>query len=314
MQSLLTPPLPAQLPWIWTMLSLGALLVHMFPSFFGPIASHGKLRRKSHGHNHHPVTAATSFAFMHHPLLQVPKRWFIHFYVIGSSLTSLHMFTIHRRRYHMHMHMPAHDNYSLELLPVSILLCLFLLHCIRRWLECIWFLSEFKQSKMHLLGYLVGVLHYIVAPYSLATATFNPILTPSQMIAIIVFIFANVEQLRIHRVFYYVKKEKMKTGNAQTQRSLPSHLAHYLFAYICCPHYLMEIIIYVSFVLYTSGRSLGLVGMLLWVTTNLAVVADVQYKWYYQGDKYEERSRHRSRSTDIAEDTSRMKRLIPFVW
>jgi len=51
------------------------------------------------------------------------------------------------------------------------------------------------------------------------------------------------------------------------------------FRWLCCPHYLAEIIIYVSFLLLAPTSS-ALQGLLLWVVSNLAVTGRRQLQWY----------------------------------
>ena len=52
-----------------------------------------------------------------------------------------------------------------------------------------------------------------------------------------------------------------------------------MFVYIACPHYLAEIGIYFSFYI-LAPMKISMIMMLLWVICNLAIVADIQHKWY----------------------------------
>ena len=73
-----------------------------------------------------------------------------------------------------------------------------------------------------------------------------------------------------------------------------------LFEYVCCPHYLAEIVIYASLCL-LEPLSIPRYAMLAWVISNLAVVSNKQFAWYQ--DHYSEEVRKK-----------KLKRLIQFIW
>jgi 3-oxo-5-alpha-steroid 4-dehydrogenase len=73
------------------------------------------------------------------------------------------------------------------------------------------------------------------------------------------------------------------------------------FDYVVCPHYSSEIVIYISFLMLDPTSS-SLLCMLLWVASNLSVVADSQFHWYIE--KFPEESKKKKG----------WKRLIPGIW
>ena len=73
------------------------------------------------------------------------------------------------------------------------------------------------------------------------------------------------------------------------------------FDYVVCPHYTAEIVIYISFLMLDPASS-SLRCLLLWVTSNLSVVADSQFHWYLE--KFPEETKKKSS----------WKRLIPGLW
>ena len=73
------------------------------------------------------------------------------------------------------------------------------------------------------------------------------------------------------------------------------------FDSVACPHYTAEIIIYISFCM-LSPFSFPLLCLLLWVVTNLSVVADSQFLWY-----------HKKFPKELSLKKE-WKRLIPGVW
>jgi hypothetical protein len=73
------------------------------------------------------------------------------------------------------------------------------------------------------------------------------------------------------------------------------------FDNVVCPHYTSEIVIYISFLMLDPTSS-SLLCMLLWVASNLSVVADSQFYWYVE--KFPEESKKKKD----------WKRLIPGIW
>lgn len=73
------------------------------------------------------------------------------------------------------------------------------------------------------------------------------------------------------------------------------------FDYVVCPHYTSEIVIYISFLMLDPASS-SLFCMLLWVASNLSVVADSQFYWYLEN--FPEESKRKTK----------WNRLIPGIW
>ena len=107
-------------------------------------------------------------------------------------------------------------------------------------------------------------------------------------------------------------KSSGATVNDECASSNPLHVDHTIksvysfpvgfgFDYVACPHYTAEIIIYISFCM-LAPSSIPLLCLLLWVLTNLSVVAESQYQWY---------------NKNFQKEVSLKKgwnRLIPGVW
>jgi len=53
-----------------------------------------------------------------------------------------------------------------------------------------------------------------------------------------------------------------------------------LFEYVSCPHYLMEIIIYVAFLLIGGPRHVTLLSIVIFVVTNQLVAGYLTHRWY----------------------------------
>jgi len=53
-----------------------------------------------------------------------------------------------------------------------------------------------------------------------------------------------------------------------------------LFEYVSCPHYFMEIVIYLSFVLIAGPHHITLLSAVIFVITNQLVSGYLTHRWY----------------------------------
>lgn len=255
--------------FVWILLSIGALLVFSFPgvSCFG---KHGKRlsvnRMKSQSMNGVKVWGILSDIRN----LLAPKSWFSHMYLVGMVVGGGCMY------------------FS----PFNLPLGLFVLHGLRRYLECL-YMTSYGESKMHLAGYMCGLVHYVFAPLSLSVLTLGGVSAPAGHYLMaggcVLFFWSFSQQCYHHYILYKLKNKGsycVPVGG--------------LFQYVCCPHYTTEILLYMSFcVMQPNNRPV--LAMCIWVTINLCVVGDSQYKWYI--DKF-----------DGNEIPPNWRRIVPFVW
>jgi 3-oxo-5-alpha-steroid 4-dehydrogenase 3 / polyprenol reductase len=196
------------------------------------IASHGK------------VFDTTSISW----LISVPKRWFLHFYVIGVSTTIL----------------------ATCLHGLSYSLALLLLHNLRRYYECRFVHVWRGNSKMYVTGYLAGILHYLLLPWNF---TVSSLLAPSlilQMVGVLLCLYSQYEQHMHHRIL-----AKLRLQHPRTNYILPSGR---WFEYLGSPQYLAEIGIYLSFLFLIQTKSAA--ALLFWVVANQSLNAFWTHKWY----------------------------------
>ena len=227
----------------------------------------------------------------------VPKRWFTHFYVMGL----FNAVVVLRRR-------------SIDVPSV-----LLLLHLSRRLMECLLVHKWSTGSKMHLAGYLLGILHYLMLPwvfYSKRSSiqgsemTGEAIGRPPQQddiwvaTIIILNVYFQFQQYRHHYILAQLRRNQETTSNSSTSYQIPTEG---WFRWITCPHYLAEIGIYGSFALLLStepqppaynnclsttmiSNNASLVLMFgfqhvqwflfTWVASNLSVAAQSSHQWY----------------------------------
>lgn len=86
----------------------------------------------------------------------VPKHYFSHFYYLGIFVTMLCIV--------LHVSLTLYSGQPSD--QCSLPLLLFLLQVVRRAWECN-FITEYGSSKMSMVGYAAGMLHYIMTPVTL---------------------------------------------------------------------------------------------------------------------------------------------------
>lgn len=87
----------------------------------------------------------------------VPHKWFAHFYVVGIACNAFVL-----------AHALA-EPFSAEHAAATLASCLFQAHVLRRFLETAFVARHRAGARMHIFGYLVGVVYYVAAPMTLAT-------------------------------------------------------------------------------------------------------------------------------------------------
>jgi len=270
---------------VWLGLAAASWLVKLVPQL-DFVSKHGKLNNAGSVQKSRDASASPAPKLTHthtHALaaLTVPKHWFAHLYITGIATA---LITLILR----HIYDSSHDGGLATVTIDKVCLCLFILHCTRRLLEC-WHISNFGQSRMHMSGYLVGLLHYLLVPMSLSQVStrahanidehtqlmyFPLSLSLSQVSVILMFFTANYLQHKYHRILSSGTC-KHASGRKEKEYIFPTGG---LFNHVCCPHYTCEICIYMCFFFLLPQKNAF--SLLLWVVSNLSVVAKVNLEWY----------------------------------
>lgn len=160
-------------------------------------------------------------------------------------------------------------------------LTLWAMHLLRRLLECV-YITNYGRSEMHIFGFIVGIAHYTMVPVSLfcvnskdtaLSATGRSLIL---FIAVLFFVLANFYQFKFHFILYRLKATCLSRGGQPY--ALPEESC---FKLVSCPHYTAEIAIYMSLCLMAApAMSAAMSALLLWVVSNLSVVADRQHLFY----------------------------------
>ena len=259
---------------IYVCLSLVTIASLAIP-FLNDLASHGKSRSSD---NTAADNATDQFyhEILHGEAFLLPKRMFLHFYVTGifSVIISYIYVT------------PIDDQSSQN----NVAFALLMIHLVRRCMECLYVHAWRPTSKMHLAGYALGVGHYLLLPLVFMDTRFVCEDVPfdskdsfdwRSVLCASTCLWAQYEQYRHHCFLAELRLTDDNETSEQDYR-IPSKG---WFQYVSCPHYLTEILIYISFalVLYSNGRGNGgykPIALIVWVATNLTVSAIKSHDWY----------------------------------
>jgi len=271
------------------------------------LAAHGKTRsrgRKLVGATTRRRTEAIC-TFLQRDIFLIQKRYFICFYVFGIvHLLILASFLSTEPRRAAGDHRAAFD--VLERPTIAVIA----LHLIRRVYECI-FVHQWKfDSKMHVSAFLLGMFHYFLLPlvfvevpscWREASTSDDAVLggerlsqsTQWRPMTILVFGFCMWAQYQQYR--HHALLALFRSSSSYSEAATCHGVGIYAlprggwFQLVSCPHYLAEILIYLSLTILTelerqpnNDNSFLSWLLLLWVTVNLSVSALESHAWYEQ--------------------------------
>ena len=167
---------------------------------------------------------------------QVPKYWFFHFYVFAIGLNC----AIHRA--------------SVNVFLVA--------HLVRRLVEQLILFPYSKESKMHVLAYIVGYTFYTAVTLSVENTNTNF----SSWFA------GNMIQFICHKALYMHRA----AGGRDAKKFPPNHI---FFRAMYCPHYFAEMMIYLSFA--SNGAS---------IACAVFVILSLSVNWYNHRSWYRKHS------------------------
>ena len=288
---------------IYVLLSATAL-ISPFLTVLSTLSSHGKTRnaassfttdeRRNERNSTGNIASRAIQIFkkvLFDDVLWVPKRYFTHFYFYG--LINLISFAV-----------ANNDRMSPSIILLS-------LHLTRRLYECLVVHAWNTNSKMHLAGYLLGMLHYFLIPLVFlgapaclgdkwATISEQSIRNTGKsfMISALVFLFgtwSQYQQYRHHCLLASLRRTPPPSNMQKGEKGPRDYTTPPLelwFRHVSCPHYLAEILIYTAFAVaidversttrHQVDDDLRHWVLLLWVTTNLSVSAKRSHSWYAQ--------------------------------
>jgi 3-oxo-5-alpha-steroid 4-dehydrogenase 3 len=300
---------------IYLLLTAAALLSIVSPALRS-LSSHGKTRFASNNKCHYNKKVGSHGCSLHHRVwdfllnnnaLTVSKCRFTDFYAIGI-ITTIINFIMHIKI----LGTIAHTYW----LPTYVLM----IHLIRRLCECLWVQTSVSTSRMHVSGYLLGIVHYLCLPFVFILPLHQQLIEESYNnrvksvtigMSLVGCLYFQYQQHR-HHVTLGRLRPKDTSGGIHSYRIPKGDW----FEFVSCPHYFSEIMVYLMFAILIQTQVevnqdgeddiiLSLICIhkhwivLLWVATNLAISAERTHAWYTStfGEAYPQR-----------------EKLIPYLW
>ncbi|XP_041360054.1 polyprenol reductase-like [Gigantopelta aegis] len=222
----------------------------------------------------------------------VPKRWFLHFYIVGVVVNFVLLSFILLGWFpqpvysllHL-LHMPNRIP-EVDVLPVLLVLVMELIQVVRRAYECL-YVHVFSNSNMSIVHYVIGLLFYAMFGVCMLSAVDYKHLTVTTehtsahdvahyILGFTIFTIASVCQ---HGSFQTLASlRKSSSGQVEnTKHLIPSGG---LFEYVCCPHFFTEIIIYLAMNIVLGFEHQTAVAYLIFVIVNQSIMSWMSHRWY----------------------------------
>ncbi|XP_022324207.2 polyprenal reductase-like [Crassostrea virginica] len=230
--------------------------------------------------------------------LQVPKRWFWHFYGAGLVVhTTLLIVTVYSvfiadkfpanvSLILSYVRTPASDE---ELLPPALMMVVLVMgevQMMRRLFECLC-TNSYSASSMSIPIYLTGISFYcaqgvsllcLMQEESLTVGDFWKSLNWWHYLLIAMFIYFSYKQHVLFNILASLRRNK--EGVVVTDRHLLPKGD--LFQYSSCPHYFMEILIYIIYCAMFWWRHPVCNAIALFVLVNQLIAGHLAHQWYLE--------------------------------
>jgi hypothetical protein len=165
-------------------------------------------------------------------------------------------------------------------------LLLFVLHSCRRVLETQFLFVHATRRAITWLNLFAGISFYVMVPVTLYECSWHTSSESSGTIAMLVFLLANLGQLKAHWCLSQLRSNTGQNKNrtpSQSNYKIPNGL---LFQRLSSPHYSLEIILYACLLVGCEDPLLLL--PFTFVVLNVGDAAFRTQRWYYRqfGDSY----------------------------
>lgn len=284
-----------------------------FPTFLTELFEYGKTR------------GSTSVSTPVIKLIEVPKHWFLHFYIIGLVVSS-YMLSATTGAYFFRVNVPGVDNLAAiaaknkvqtnidEYAVVIVCLMMFVQHS-RRIYECL-YVSVYSKGSMNIVHYILAVLLYttvqfcalVDGPHLLsgrrslnAPTTADELLETlkllwMKLVGAALFAWASLEHHRAHVILGNMRKDRTGQKVLHRHHVIPRGG---MFEYLAAPHFLFEILIYVAIGIVAWQSWTLWLGPVLFTFVNQALMVNETHLWYL--DTFPNYPKHR-------------KRFIPYIF
>ncbi|CAH8556065.1 unnamed protein product [Schistosoma haematobium] len=218
---------------------------------------------------------------------RVPKRWFKYFYMIGifSTLCILlvELFML----------------FSVLNKTIISVLIIYLVHVSRRLYECE-YVSVFSNSQMSFMHFLMGIGFYIVAPSSILLSQSNAAERSYLTIGLFsvhMLILQYLQDLVFRQLAALRSGKNKNSDNLSEKKYYPPEGS--MFYWVSCPHYILEISIYLSCQLFITPKWIPFSHILFFTICNQLCCIWLNHNWY---------------KNNFPEWASKRAMLIPYVW
>ncbi|KQJ84147.1 polyprenol reductase 1 isoform X2 [Brachypodium distachyon] len=246
----------------------------------------------------------------------VPQKYFLHFYVVGVTVTTSLLLVICFYAY-MKMtpllpepssystiasHLVGSNSFSIgsvrsrtmehkyRVWRTVFVLLLMEIQVLRRLYETEHVFHYSPSARMHIVGYLTGLFYYTAAPISLASSCLPEATDYLQgqiaefiVKGAVIFIWGSLHQIRCHAILGSLREHK-----DSDEYVIP---CGDWFSRVSCPHYLAELVIYLGVLIASGGSDISVWFLFIFVITNLSFAAVQTHRWYLQ--KFEDYPRSR---------------------
>ncbi|XP_042231005.1 polyprenol reductase-like [Homarus americanus] len=279
-------------------ISLSGTLVNFFremvplPHFFLQAFKYGKMAHSTH------VNTLIS-------RLEVPKKWFVHFYISASLVVTvafMQTWCVYVSRSPLSSWFSVvldvlttpHRSPTVSGTSAALGLCLLAAQIYRRLYENL-YINVFSFGHINVFHYIVGHTHYLGAAALLLSQAPGFDGTDSHIsfsaldfwhvIGTIICIYGFTVQNKSLRLLAALRKHKDK--NMKEKHVIPQGG---MFEVVSCPHMFAEVVVYVG-ILIVLRTHMGWGIVTLWVMSNQIQVAVMNHRWYQKTFKDYPRSR-----------------------
>ncbi|XP_050416592.1 polyprenol reductase [Patella vulgata] len=231
--------------------------------------------------------------------LDVPKRYFLHFYIVGvifnTAVICVFVNAIYRGKIWPSIFREVFDilnypniskNSQLNGFNVIIVLLMEEVQVIRRLYECV-AVHIFSESKMSIIHYGIGLLFYCsfscgvlseVDPNHIVQFKASLLEVVILSTSIVIFSLSWYKQHSTFKILANLRTYK-KDSKTSLQHFLPNGD---LFHYVSCPHFFTEILIYFAMNLVLKFHHTTGLCYLLFICVNQVTFGLITHSWYKQ--------------------------------
>lgn len=217
--------------------------------------------------------------------LMVPKKWFIHFYIVSVLSTCFWINQIYRCLIHNKCNGLSYFSHDTTQPLHEVYICMLFMgiHGGRRLYECL-VIQKHRDSQMWIGHYFLGLTYYFfcgigmwcegagnVQNSTIIRHEFKSFFTITVALSTLIYVFFSWTQYLTHDSL-----SKLRADANSPKYSLPSTG---LFKYLICPHYTSEIGIYFSFVILTRAQNITILIIFIWVVAILTISASETQRW-----------------------------------